>query len=98
MPRENRPGAPIGRRDVLAILAAAGAALSAGCGRVPIGPDDKRTTMTVTCVIRYQIDPAQREGFAKYAENWGRIIPRCGGHLRGYILSDWCPSHPALRL
>jgi len=42
--------------------------------------------MTMTCVIRYQIDPFQRDGFRKYAENWGRIIPRCGGHLVGYFL------------
>lgn len=42
--------------------------------------------MTVTCVIRYEIDPFQREEFKKYAENWGRIIPRCGGHLVGYFL------------
>jgi len=42
--------------------------------------------MTITCVIRYQIDPFQRDGFKKYAENWGRIIPRCGGHLVGYFL------------
>ena len=42
--------------------------------------------MAVTCVIRYQIDPFQREGFKQYAENWGRIIPRCGGHLVGYFL------------
>ncbi len=42
--------------------------------------------MSITCVIRYQIDPFQREGFKKYAENWGRIIPRCGGHLVGYFL------------
>jgi len=28
----------------------------------------------------------QREEFKKYAENWGRIIPRCGGHLVGYFL------------
>jgi hypothetical protein len=42
--------------------------------------------MTITCVIRYQIDPFQREGFKLYAENWGRIIPRCGGHLVGYFL------------
>jgi len=42
--------------------------------------------MTITCVIRYQIDPFQREPFKKYAENWGRIIPRCGGHLVGYFL------------
>jgi hypothetical protein len=42
--------------------------------------------VTVTCIIRYQIDPFQREGFKEYAENWGRIIPRCGGHLVGYFL------------
>jgi NIPSNAP len=42
--------------------------------------------MIVTCVIRYQIDPFQRDGFKQYAENWGRIIPRCGGLLIGYFL------------
>ncbi len=42
--------------------------------------------MTMVCVIRYEIDPFQRDGFRKYAENWGRIIPRCGGHLIGYFL------------
>jgi hypothetical protein len=42
--------------------------------------------MTITCVIRYEIDPFQRNEFKKYAENWGRIIPRCGGHLVGYFL------------
>ncbi|HEV3308316.1 MAG TPA: NIPSNAP family protein [Candidatus Sulfotelmatobacter sp.] len=40
----------------------------------------------LTCVIRYQIDPFQRDDFKRYAENWGRIIPRCGGHLVGYFL------------
>ncbi len=42
--------------------------------------------MKITCFIRYQIDPFQREAFRLYAENWGRIIPRCGGHLIGYFL------------
>jgi hypothetical protein len=42
--------------------------------------------MIVTCVIRYEIDPFQKEDFRKYAENWGRIIPRCGGQLVGYFL------------
>jgi hypothetical protein len=42
--------------------------------------------MTVTCVIRYEIDPFQKEEFRQYAENWGRIIPRCGGELVGYFL------------
>jgi hypothetical protein len=42
--------------------------------------------MTITCVIRYEIDPFQRDEFKRYAGNWGRIIPRCGGHLVGYFL------------
>jgi hypothetical protein len=42
--------------------------------------------MPITCFIRYQIDPCQREAFRAYAENWGRIIPRCGGKLLGYFL------------
>lgn len=40
----------------------------------------------IACFIRYQIDPFQRDAFATYAEHWGRIIPRCGGHLIGYFL------------
>ena len=42
--------------------------------------------MTLTCFIRYQIDPFQRDAFRQYAEAWGSIIPRCGGHLIGYFL------------
>jgi hypothetical protein len=40
--------------------------------------------MTITVFIRYEIDPFQKEAFAQYANKWGRIIPRCGGHLVGY--------------
>lgn len=42
--------------------------------------------MTITCFIRYQIDPFQKDAFRQYAESWGRIIPRCGGDLVGYFL------------
>jgi len=42
--------------------------------------------MTITCFIRYQIDPFQHIAFREYAEQWGKIIPRCGGHLIGYFL------------
>lgn len=42
--------------------------------------------MSMTCFIRYELDPFQLEAFREYAENWGRIIPRCGGHLIGYFL------------
>ena len=40
----------------------------------------------ITCFIRYEIDPFQRDAFKLYAKNWGRIIPRCGGRLLGYFL------------
>lgn len=43
-------------------------------------------TCSLTCFIRYRIDPFQREAFRAYAEAWGRIIPRCGGGLIGYFL------------
>jgi len=42
--------------------------------------------MTITCFIRYEIDPFKKELFTTYAENWAGIIPRCGGHLLGYFL------------
>ncbi len=42
--------------------------------------------MQLTCFIRYQIDPFQRDAFREYATRWGRIIPRCGGDLLGFFL------------
>ena len=42
--------------------------------------------MTITCFIRYEIDPFKRDLFKTYAESWGCIIPRCGGYLLGYFL------------
>jgi hypothetical protein len=38
----------------------------------------------ITCFIRYEIDPFQREAFARYAQAWGQAIPRCGADLIGY--------------
>ena len=43
--------------------------------------------MTVTCFIRYQLDPFRRADFETYAKRWMSIIPRCGGDLAGY----WMP-------
>ena len=40
----------------------------------------------ITCFIRYEIDPIQKEAFRRYAEHWGHIIPRLGGRLLGYFL------------
>lgn len=42
--------------------------------------------MTITCFIRYEIDPFQHEAFRAYAQRWLQIIPRCGGDLLGYFL------------
>ena len=42
--------------------------------------------MTITCFIRYEIDLVPARPFMEYATSWGRIIPRCGGHLVGYFL------------
>lgn len=74
------------RRKAIAVIGATGAALMLGCGDQASTPAARRGPMTVTCMIRYRIDPFQREAFKEYAENWGRIIPRCGGHLVGYFL------------
>ena len=73
---------PTPRRSFLGKLAAALAALAFN----PPFLRARSSRMTVTCFIRYQIDPFQRDEFKKYAENWGRIIPRCGGQLVGYFL------------
>jgi hypothetical protein len=75
----------ITRREALGCLATICAALTFG-SNAPTRTISKRKLMTITCVIRYEIDPFQRDGFKKYAENWGHIIPRCGGHLIGYFL------------
>jgi hypothetical protein len=43
-------------------------------------------TMSITCFIRYEIDPFQLDAFREYAQRWGKLIPRAGGHLIGYFL------------
>jgi hypothetical protein len=42
--------------------------------------------MSITCCIRYVIDPFQRDAFEEYARNWLTIIPELGGDLLGYFL------------
>jgi hypothetical protein len=74
--------APVTRREAIKGIVAA-------CGALALdghAPATERTTMTITCIIRYQIDPFQKDAFKNYAANWIRIIPRCGGHLVGYFL------------
>jgi len=75
----------IGRREAIRVVVATGAALSldwADALTATAGGE----RMKIACVIRYEIDPFQKDAFKKYAESWGRIIPRCGGHLVGYFL------------
>lgn len=50
------------------------------------GAQKRNASPMITCFIRYQIDPVQRDTFEIYAARWGRIIPRCGGDLVGYFL------------
>lgn len=39
----------------------------------------------ITCVITYEIDPWRADAFDRYAQAWGRAIPRCGADLIGYF-------------
>jgi hypothetical protein len=73
----------IGRRDAIAVIGLTTAALASGTGT---SSNRGKRLMKLTCLIRYQIDPFQRDAFKEYAQNWGKIIPRCGGHLVGYFL------------
>ena len=76
----------MGRRS--AIKAAALLAMASSLGRSLMAEprSELPKSMKLTCVIRYQIDPFQRDAFRQYCENWGKIIPRNGVHLIGYFL------------
>ena len=54
--------------------------------------------MTVTCVIRYVIDPFQSEAFEEYARRWMTIIPRCGANLLGYFMPHEGTNNIAMAL
>ena len=78
-------GEPVSRREAIGTGAALLALMAIPSIAQP-QPRPGETSMTIACFIRYQIDPFQRDAFKTYAENWGRIIPRCGGNLIGYFL------------
>ena len=54
--------------------------------------------MTVTCCIRYVIDPYKRDHFETYARNWLTIIPACGGDLIGYFMPHEGTNNVALAM
>ena len=86
--RSSKPAGPfLGRRDVVVLGASL---LAGGVGAADVlstrGVKTRSAALKMACFIRYQIDPFQKDIFQKYAENWARIIPRCGGHLIGYFL------------
>jgi hypothetical protein len=74
------------RREFMRLVTSIAAALTMSCEIVLGESMPMKTAVKITCIIRYEIDPYQREAFKEYAENWGRIVPRCGGHLVGYFL------------
>ncbi len=54
--------------------------------------------MSVTCCIRYRIDPFQRDAFEAYSRAWLTIIPACGGDLVGYFMPHEGTNDIALAL
>jgi hypothetical protein len=82
---DTRPGNPgdLTRRQAITVCLGAMTAIALGTAPAKFR---WREGMLITCIIRYQIDPAKRAIFKTYAEAWGAIIPRCGGHLIGYFL------------
>ena len=77
-------GRDVARRTALKLVAA-GVLYALVPGEV-VARAGEGGSVKVACMIRYQIDPFQKEAFREYATAWGRIIPRCGGHLVGYFL------------
>jgi hypothetical protein len=95
--RRTRHASPEAGNPARRIFLAQSAVLAAGAATWQLGLlnapralqnafEPRRNPMKIVCVIRYEIDPYQRDAFKAYAENWGKVIPRCGGHLIGYFL------------
>lgn len=97
-PRTQKPVGGSSRREFMermALAAAAGLIMphtlealaeSAAPLASQTSPQTGSRKMTIVCLIRYEIDPYQRDAFKEYAARWGPIIPRCGGSLIGYFL------------
>jgi hypothetical protein len=73
----------VNRRDAAKIAAGSVALLASARGAWAA---TRSPTMKMVCIIRYQIDPFQKDDFERRAEHLGTIIPRNGGHLVGYFM------------
>jgi hypothetical protein len=75
---------------MLYALAAAGATSVTGVSTGSVAKEAVSApaggSVKIVVFIRYQIDPYKLEDFRRYAQNWARIIPRCGGRLIGYFM------------
>jgi hypothetical protein len=75
---------------MLYALAAAGATSVTGVSTGTVATEATSIpsggVVKIVVFIRYQIDPYKLEDFRRYAQNWARIIPRCGGQLLGYFM------------
>lgn len=54
--------------------------------------------MSITCCIRYVIDPYKRDDFETYARKWLTIIPALGGDLLGYFMPHEGTNNVALAM
>ena len=54
--------------------------------------------MSITCCIRYTLDPHRLSDFEEYARRWPPIIARCGGELNGYFLPKEGANNVAIAL
>lgn len=57
-----------------------------------------RSAVSITCCIRYVIDPYQRDEFEAYARKWLTIITELGGDLLGYFLPHEGTNNVALAM
>jgi hypothetical protein len=53
---------------------------------------------TVTCFIKYKLDPYKLKEFEAYAQVWLDVIPQCGGDLVGYWMPHEGTNYEAMAL
>jgi hypothetical protein len=78
--------------------ASGGIEASTSAGRLGDRASTGDPTMSITCCIRYVIDPYKRDDFEEYARKWLTIIPQMGGDLLGYFMPHEGTNNVALAL